>query len=419
MLRALAALLLVLAVTAVPAPAWADVVDDHPAIVARSPGDLVLFARGADGAVYVREGLDGAPWVSIGGEATSGPAAMVRPDGTLDVFVRGPGDAAWHASRARGGTWTPWESLGGVLISGPGATARLGTDTIDLFGVGTGSNLHHKAWNPRDGWSAWGNLGGGIGAAPSPVSRKTGWLDTYVRGTDSTIYNKSYTNGAWTDFDDVAGKTLSAPSAITRGNANLDVFVRGTDRGLHQKYFIEGSGYSDWFQVDPKPLDSGPAAVADGPNRVHVLARGGGDVLVKSWESGKGWAAWRSLGPVTPPAPPPPPPAPPSPPAPVGGGTVRLGTGLACTPRGGRLRVTVAVRRRKGRAKPRVQKVVFFYKKGRGAVARADRQAPFGRRLPIDLKAGKHRVYARIYYKRPGKRKIAKKTVSRRFAVCA
>ncbi len=135
----------------------------------------------------------------------------------------------------------------------------MGTDTIDLFVGGGDRALYHKHWNPRDGWSGWTSLGGEIFAAPSPVSRKTGWIDTYVRGAGDQIYNKSWTNGAWTEFSDVQGRTVSAPWAITRSNGNLDVFVRGTDRALHQRSYIEGSGYTLWGRIDARPLTSGPA----------------------------------------------------------------------------------------------------------------------------------------------------------------
>lgn len=413
--------------------ASADVVDDNLAAVSRAAGDVVVFARGADGATYVREGIDGT-WASLGGEATSGPAAAVRQDGTLDLYVRGTDEAIHHKSRPKGGDWTAWESLGGVTSTGPGTSARVGTDTVDLFVGGGDRALYHKAWNPRNGWSGWASVGGAISSAPSPVSRKTGWIDTYVRGLDNRIYNKSWTNGAWTPYDDVMGHTLSAPSAITRSSGNLDVFVRGTDRGLHQRSFIEGSGYTAWGRIDGRELTSGPAAVADGPSRVHVFAYEGTDVLVKSWAAGSGWAAWRSLGPVAPPAGPPPDNPPPGPgpgpsgpgpgpagpgSAPVDGGSVRLGTGLSCTPRGQRMKVSVSVRKRPGRAKPRVKKVVFYYRKGKGKVARTDRRAPYRRMIPVDVEPGTHRVYAKIHYKRPGKRKLGIKTVSRRFAVCS
>ena len=123
------------------------------------------------------------------------------------------------------------------------------------------------------------------------------------------------------------------------------------------------------------------------------------------------------------PAPPPPPaPAPAPPPAPApGGGCVQIGVGLGCTPRGKRMMVSLTVHKRPGRAKPRVRRVVFFYRKSHGkrVVARSDRHAPYRRSLPIRLAPGRHKVHARVYYKRPGHSKLARKTVTRRFTVCA
>lgn len=121
------------------------------------------------------------------------------------------------------------------------------------------------------------------------------------------------------------------------------------------------------------------------------------------------------------PLPTPRPPAPAPAPSPVGGGEVEFETGLSCTPRGQRMKVSIVVRKRKGQTKPRVTRVVFYYRKGTGkrrrAVARTDRKAPYRRTLPVDLEPGTHRVYARIHYKRG--RKAGKKTISRRFSVCA
>jgi hypothetical protein len=84
--------------------------------------------------------------------------------------------------------------------------------------------------------------------------------------------------------------------------------------------------------------------------------------------------------------------------------------------------VSLAVHKRPGRAKPRVQRVVFYYRKakrGKRVVARTDRRAPFRRTLRVHLAPGRHRVYARVYYRRPGKPGLARKTVSRPFTVCA
>jgi hypothetical protein len=127
--------------------------------------------------------------------------------------------------------------------------------------------------------------------------------------------------------------------------------------------------------------------------------------------------------PVPPPAPTPAPtPAPPPPPPPPQTGSVQLDVGLDCTPRGRRMLVSLTVHKRPGHAKPRVKRVVFYYRnqnRGKRVVARSDRTKPYRRTLPIQLAPGPHHVYARAYYKRPGSSKLRRKTVVRRFTVCA
>jgi hypothetical protein len=81
--------------------------------------------------------------------------------------------------------------------------------------------------------------------------------------------------------------------------------------------------------------------------------------------------------------------------------------------------VSLAVHKKKGRAKPRVKRVVFYYRKKGRVVARTDRHKPYKRTLPIHLTPGPHHVYARVYYKRRGSSKLRRETVKRRFTVCA
>jgi hypothetical protein len=110
-------------------------------------------------------------------------------------------------------------------------------------------------------------------------------------------------------------------------------------------------------------------------------------------------------------------PPPPPPPAPNTG--AQLGVGLDCAPRGKRMPVSLRVHKRKGKAKPRVRRVVFYYRKKGRVVARSDRSRPYKRTLMIHLAPGPHHVYARVYYKRRGSSKLRKQTVKRRFIVCA
>jgi hypothetical protein len=110
-------------------------------------------------------------------------------------------------------------------------------------------------------------------------------------------------------------------------------------------------------------------------------------------------------------------PAPPAPPsAPIRDGRVRLNAGDHCTPPGGRLHVSLKVRKRKGHKRPRVVKVVFFVRSG---PRRVDRKKPYEARLRLRRPAGtKGRVYARVFFRRAGTKKLRKKTVARRYVMC-
>ena len=79
--------------------------------------------------------------------------------------------------------------------------------------------------------------------------------------------------------------------------------------------------------------------------------------------------------------------------------------------------VRVRISQRNGRLKPRVIKVVFFI--DRGKRKRVDRRAPYKTRLRATFKRGsKHRVHARIYFRRKGQKRVQRKTVSKRFTIC-
>ena len=60
--------------------------------------------------------------------------------------------------------------------------------------------------------------------------------------------------------------------------------------------------------------------------------------------------------------------------------------------------------------------VVFFVRHGS---RRVDHRRPFVVRLRMNQRAGKRgRVYARVFYRRSGSRKLRHKTVSRKFKMC-
>jgi hypothetical protein len=388
--------------------AWADVVDDDPAIAVVGAGDMRMFVRGTDGAVWTRSwnGSTWSGWSSLGGVATSGPTAITR-GGIYDVFVRGGDNAYYHKYFTPAAGWSPsWERLGGAFLSAPGASLRQGSGEIDVVGVGGDRQLFHGYWAAGSGWSAFAPLGGGLSGRPSSISPAPGIIDVFLRGTNGGLYQKSWISGSgWTDFAYLGGTLTSGVSATAWDGNRRDVFVRGPGNLVYDDSFQTPNWVG--FGALDGPVSSAPGAASIAPGRLALVARSGQMIVFRAF--GGTWTPWVNLGraPLFA-APPPPPPTP---------AELRLRAGLGCIPVGNRVPVSISVHKRAGRKKPRIIKVLFFI--DRGKHKRTDRKRPYKARIRVTYKRGsKHRVHARIYYRRPGHKRVHRKTVSKRFTMC-
>jgi hypothetical protein len=401
----------------VAAPARADVYDDNPATASRGANDRFIFIRAGDGSIYERHwtGANWTGWSSLGGNATSGPAAVAY-GGALHVFVRGL-DGATLQNTLVNGNWTGWTSLGGYSTSAPAVTVRRGSvNYLDLVVRGGDSQMWHQSYVPGVGWSGFAPIGGNLTSAATVNSQAPGLLNIWARGTDGAVYQKSWTGSAWTDWLSIAGGIVGAPTSVSRSEGVINVYARGAGNATFQRSWNSTASWGDWFRLDAAAIDSSPAAGSDGSDVEYLVARHGTQELVfKEWTATTGWSQWKDLGKIelarsTD--------APPGPPASTPSGDLAVQAGVACTPPNGRLRVSVSVRKPKGKTKPRVTKIVF-YTKGKGRKVRIDRKAPFEVRIPINRPAGSTgRVYARVYYKRSAHGKTFRKVVSRRYKVC-
>jgi hypothetical protein len=394
-------------------PTSADVFDDNPATVSRAPGELYVFARAADGSTLERHRIGGtwSNWVSIGGVATSGPAAIAYHS-SIHVFVRGTDGGIYQRVLGPDGNWGEWIALGGSAMSAPGVSVRRGgRDIIDLVVRGTDNALWHRAFVPGTGWTQPATIGGNLTSAPAVNSQSAELLNIWARGTDGAVYQRSWNGSAWVDWFSLGGGIDGAPASVSRSENFINLYVRGANRALYAKSWTP-SGFGEWFVLDPQPSDSAPGAGADGPAHEWVVARGGSGLLLKEWVGTAGWGAWQDLGPVAVPPPPPPPVQPPP------DRDLNVETGVGCTPADGRVRVRITVRKPKSGPKARVVRIVF-YTKGKGRAVRVDRESPFVARIKVNRPAGTTgRVYARVYYKRSRHGKTHRKTVSRRYTVC-
>jgi hypothetical protein len=227
-----------------------------PAATVRDTNKVTVFARGSDGAVWYKDGLQTGlttawgNWVSIGGQIPFGtsPSVCSWGGGRLDVFARGTDGALWHKTWTDSAGWSKnWDSIGGKLTSGPGATATSDGNQIGVFVAGVNGAIFYKHYSSSSGWGSWINVGGTVTALPATIgytspaaynwgSAQLGW---FVVGTDSRVYgNWVNSQGGISGYVNLGGVATSSPAATAKTNGVADVFVRGSSGQFAALYQI-------------------------------------------------------------------------------------------------------------------------------------------------------------------------------------
>jgi hypothetical protein len=304
-------------------------------------------------------------------------------------MYRGNGSGGWVTGSAEpvGSGWGGFTAL--LLLRDwegdgkPDILARDGDGRLLLYrGNGRGGFVTGRAEQVGAGWGGFTALlapgdWSGDGRPDLLARQADGALIMYRGDGLGGFAGRAQVGSGWQGFTALlAGGDFS-------GDGRPDVLARADDGRL---LTYRGDGDGGWLTGSAEQIGSGWSSLSG---------------LMLSWD---------------PPVPPPPPPPPPAPAAPVRDGSVRLQAGIRCTPPGGRLKVNLKVRKRAGRKAPRVRRVVFFI---RGGARKTDRRRPYVVRLRVRRPAGSRgRVYARVVFKRPGSKKLRRKTVSRRFVMC-
>jgi len=142
-----------------------------------SVGFLEVFSRAADKGLWrMRQALDADnlnepvkwdAWEGLGGSVSSGPASAVNSFGNLDLFVRGTDKAVWHkqqivVSEDGSEEWTQWESLNGITSTAP-SVAREEEGLVHVFVRGVDRSIwakyHVRGANSTVSWTPWYSLG--------------------------------------------------------------------------------------------------------------------------------------------------------------------------------------------------------------------------------------------------------------------
>jgi hypothetical protein len=364
----------------------------------------------------------------------------IDPNGAL-LQYRGTGSGGFAAGtgEAIGSGWGGFTALLATEWSGDGKQ--------DLLARASDGVLYMYRGNARGGFltGAAESMGGGWGgftalAAPGDFSgdsrpdllalQSDGVLLLYRgNGASGFVGGGVPIAAGWQTFN-----TVLAPGDWS-GDGEPDVLTRAADGSLTM---YRGNGRGGWITGNGQKIGTGWGGFTalttrgdfSGDGVPDILARTADGLLLMYRGNGRGGfispylqvgSGWQTLtyltligqGPPTA-ASPPPPPAPPS--ATLPDGRVRLNAGDHCVPPGGRLHVSLRIRKRRGHPRPRVVKVVFFVRNG---PRRVDRKKPYEVRLRLRRPAGqKGRVYARVFFRRQGTKRLRKKTVARRYVMC-
>ena len=370
-----------------------------------------------------------------------GDVLAVHPDGRL-LLYRGTGTGGFVGGPLTAATG--WGGFTALLAPGdfsgdgkPDLLVRAADGRLLMYRGNGSGGFTGTVQTVGDGW-------GGFTALLATDFDGDGHTDVLARDGDGRLLMyRGDGDGGWiTGVGEQIGDgwapftALLAPGDFS-GDGKPDVIARDADGRL---LLYRGNGAGGWVTGVAEPIGSGWAPFTalmaggdfSGDGKPDVLARrADGALLLYRGDGAGGWitgagetigSGWNGLSFLTlvgasPPAPSAPAPTPaPAPAAPVPDGRVSLSAGLRCTPPGGRLRVSLTVRKRAGGSAPRVQRVLFFVRKG---PRRTDRRRPYVVRLRLHRAAGTTgRVYARVYYRRPGSKTLRHKTVSRRFVMC-
>ena len=381
----------------------------------RAPATCALFIRGRDGALWTRSwnGSAWSGWSSLGGVLTSGPAAIARPGGIYDVVrarhrQRDP-PPVLHARAAAGRTGSRWAASS----PRPRRDVPPGQRADRRRRHRPDQQLYHKTWEPGIGL---------VGMDPARLLRR-GAPEHHLTGPrHARRLHPRHRQPALPEVLDPVNRLERVHRARRRAvlRRRGDGVGRQPPRRLrprprrrvYDRSWTSPGGLAAWARLagGSAPAPARPPSVRGASS---VFARGGTgssptayiERLVGLAELRRRSALHRAAA------------APARRPAPDAAPSCGCDAGFGCIPQGGRVPVRVRVYQRTDRLKPRMIKVVFFI--DRGKRKRVDRHKPYKTRIRVTFKRGsKHRIHARIYFRRKGSTRVQRKTVSKRFTMC-
>jgi hypothetical protein len=243
-----------------------------PAIVATGQESLTAFIRKSDNAIYARDYRNGAwmgTFTSIGGAATSEPAAASYAPGKFVVAIR---DSANNVQfRDYNGTsYGSWTSIGGPTSTEPAVAATGGA--LFFFAISSGT-LKARIRDANNTWSAWlsapASPFGTLGPELTAVAVANDKVSVLTRMADGTINHIQLQAGVFSNWVALHGSFKRGPAATSSAPGRIDLFAVKQDGTLAYRRNINGWD-QDWTNLGGIVNDS-IAATSRGVGSMDVV----------------------------------------------------------------------------------------------------------------------------------------------------
>lgn len=283
-----------------------------PAAAVDATGRMELAVRTTSGALdlFWQSAPAAGPWtgpVTVGGGVSTAPTFATWPNGRLEVFATGGGQAVHAWQNAPGaGNWSGEAGLGGSPMAGTRVAVGMNTAGYpEVFMTDSAGQLVHSWFTASapGGWSPFLLLQPqAVTGSPAVGRNADGRLEVFARATDGTLYHtwqNAPSAGPWYSGD-LGGNLSSSPSVTlahpsATPNGALEVFSTSGGQVTAQVQEPSTAAYwSGWLGLGGSPVGS----VAVGPT-----ASGGNPLLAMNTANGPMQAAFTANATVNPWAP--------------------------------------------------------------------------------------------------------------------
>ncbi|KAI0503382.1 hypothetical protein F5B22DRAFT_550979 [Xylaria bambusicola] len=244
----------------------------------------------------------------IPSESTSCPAVSSWAYGRLDLVWVSHADETvihkWFGGGSWGPSWKEANNLGGYGDIDLIETISWGENRLDIVGNAFNGSFLHKAWTGDSYYPSgeeWENLGGNFSGLPSIGSWGENRLDVVgISAVTGSLFHKYWDGSGWSQWEDLEGGPFIGTPAVSSWSSNrLDLWALDENAELNHKFW-DGFQWNGWEKLGGKFTQT-PRVAHFAPGRIDIVGRNVDDnkYYLKSFDGHK-WNPnvkdWYDLG---------------------------------------------------------------------------------------------------------------------------